>query len=232
MFYLDGRSKRTSHICPICKQEFIARKERKFCSRKCYFKYRSILMKSKPKEEFIRRLKKGWKKRKLQGWNGAKFFTEESKRKISEKARERALRRWNNPEEREKWLKALKIGGTIKGIQASLRAQKRRPTKPERQIMEIISELNLPFSYTGNGKLIIERYNPDFTDQEQRKIIEVFGDYWHSPKDEEKKRKVYNRNGYSLLVIWQHELSNLEEVKRRIQDYYYGTESIIREDEK
>lgn len=205
-------------ICNICDKEFKGRKERRFCSRKCYGIWRSNWMKTTwPKEEFSRRIRKGWKNRKP-GWNAAMFFTEESKRKMREKIREKALERWSDPKKKAKLLKTLKIGGSLKSIQASLRAQKRRPTKPEKEVMNLIEKLNLPFEYTGDGKFILERYNPDFVDKGNKRIIEVFGDYWHSKEDEIKRKEIYNKYGYSLIVIWQSELENPLAVELRLKE--------------
>lgn len=204
--------------CRICKKIFEGRKRSIVCSRECYGEHRSNFMKKWPKEEFIKRLKKGWKKRRKNGWKAVDYFTEDSKRRIAKASKERAIRRWSDPKERAKWLDSLKIGGTLKGIQASLRAQKRRPTKPEKEVMDLIEKLNLSYEYTGDGKVIIERYNPDFVDKENKRIIEVFGDYWHSKEDEIKRREIYNKYGYSLMVIWQSELEDLLAIKSRLME--------------
>lgn len=63
------------------------------------------------------------------------------------------------------------------------------------------------------GDFWIEKYNPDFVNVNgQKKILEVFGDYWHNlegrVEKDKKKIKIYKKYGYDCLVIWEHELKN------------------------
>lgn len=62
---------------------------------------------------------------------------------------------------------------------------KKNHTKPELIFEEICKKHNLHFKYTGDGSLWIgkqRKINPDFIQADGRKIvIEIFGDYWHSP---------------------------------------------------
>ncbi len=91
--------------------------------------------------------------------------------------------------------------------------------------LEFILKKNVPkeYKYVGNGRFFIEKYNPDFINiNGQKKIIELFGDYWHNkPGIKEKdarKMKVYKNYGYDCLVIWEKDLkkNNLE---KRILDF-------------
>lgn len=100
-------------------------------------------------------------------------------------------------------------------------AQQRKPTNPEKKLAEILNNyFPNEWKYTGDGSFSIKGYWPDFTNCNGRKeIIEVFGDYWHSPevigddwrKSELGKIMSYNSFGYSCLIIWQHELEELPE---------------------
>lgn len=60
-------------------------------------------------------------------------------------------------------------------------------TKPEHIFGGICKKNNLPFSYVGDGQLWIGQkgwklLNPDFIEANGKKIIvEILGDYWHSP---------------------------------------------------
>lgn len=91
-----------------------------------------------------------------------------------------------------------------------------KPTKPERRLRDII-EIACPgeYRYVGNGSFTIETLIPDFVNVNgQKKIIECFGDYWHSPRfttikpqqTEEGRKKVFAGFGYDCLVIWEHEI--------------------------
>jgi len=109
---------------------------------------------------------------------------------------------WANKENKERRLKSI-FGGLFK-----------RPTKPEKIIISLIKENNLPFNYVGDGKIwfrgINHSFNPDFLSKNPKHIIEVFGDYWHNRKDMKKRDKerlkTYKKYGYKTLVIWGHEL--------------------------
>ena len=60
--------------------------------------------------------------------------------------------------------------------------------------------------------------NPDFVDIKNKKIIEVFGDYWHTKKarcyEETEKGRIeyFAKFGYNTLVIWEKELKDIEAV--------------------
>jgi len=64
----------------------------------------------------------------------------------------------------------------------------------------------------------------NFINEEKKKIIEFFGDYWHSKEitgisyeEEERKRKThFNNYDYKVLVIWEKELKDIELLKRKI----------------
>jgi len=102
-----------------------------------------------------------------------------------------------------------------------IKGQNRRPTVPEKKLAEILNK-HFPneWKYTGDGSFSIESYWPDFTNCNGRKeVIEVFGDYWHSPvrigsdwrRSELGRIMAFNSFGYRCLIIWQHELKELTE---------------------
>ena len=102
-----------------------------------------------------------------------------------------------------------------------------KPNKIELILMNIITTNNIYLEYVGNGKIIIDKMNPDFINREQKKIVEVFGDYWHSGKSgmkcipEELKRTRYKRLGYELLIIWESEIleMNIENIVKKLNDF-------------
>jgi very-short-patch-repair endonuclease len=95
---------------------------------------------------------------------------------------------------------------------------KSRPFNNKEQILNSLICKN--FEYVGNGKFWIERFNPDFIDIKNKKIVELYGDYWHKLsgyKERDKRRLiVYKNNGYKTLVIWEHELKNLDILNKKI----------------
>lgn len=98
-----------------------------------------------------------------------------------------------------------------------------KPNKPEKIMINIIKENNLPFNYVGNGQVIIGGFCPDFLSKNPKYIIEVNGDYWHNlPKAKEKdkrKLKTYSKYGYKTLTIWEHELKNPNQVLNKINNF-------------
>lgn len=111
----------------------------------------------------------------------------------------------------------------IKFNQKRLKALCQKPTKPEKQLIEIIEENKLPYKYVGDGSFIIQGFNPDFVNVNgQKKIIEVFGRIWHETlvkhwnRTELGRVMIYNSYGYKTLVIWDDELKNKEAVAKRV----------------
>ena len=90
---------------------------------------------------------------------------------------------------------------------------KNSPNKPELQFIKICEKYNLPFKYTGDGSFWIENINPDFVDCNGKKVVvEVFGDYWHSPlfnlkikyyQTLEGRNEILKRYGWKLIVLWE-----------------------------
>ena len=81
-------------------------------------------------------------------------------------------------------------------------------------------EVNLlPKQYHLNvkGDVIIDRKIPDFINVNgQKKIIELFGEYWHPLSDEPKRKKTFKKFGYKTLVVWGKELSNTQKLTKKI----------------
>ena len=116
-----------------------------------------------------------------------------------------------------KWLKIHGISDDNR--KKMLKALLKRPTKPEKKLMKIIEDYNLPFKYVGNGALIIGGLNPDFISRDGKEIIEVFGTYWHNPEickgtmREDVRKAVFLQLGYKILILWEHELNANDEPK-------------------
>ncbi len=104
---------------------------------------------------------------------------------------------------------------------------KRRPTNAEGAVIRMIDEYKLPLLYTGNGSLTIGIKNPDFIHQTQKKVVEVFGDFFHSPlykhdmvwhQTFDGTTRYYKQRDYECLIIWQSDLSD-PEVATRLLTY-------------
>jgi hypothetical protein len=103
-------------------------------------------------------------------------------------------------------------------------------TTPEKKIEMILSELiGHNFKFTGNGSFWINRKNPDFTDVKNKKVIEVFGDYYHSEYFRKKfndfstneehqlnRENHFKQSGFNCLILWEIEIKNLDLCKDKI----------------
>lgn len=103
-----------------------------------------------------------------------------------------------------------------------------KPNKPEKQIINLIKQNNLPFNYVGDGKIWFSNnnhsFNPDFLSKNPKHIIEVFGDYWHkdTQKLDKERIRTYKKYGYKTLIIWEHELKNKDIVLNKIRKFING----------
>ena len=84
-------------------------------------------------------------------------------------------------------------------------------TKPERMFDEQTPDY---INQTSNGKFYVnfasgKIKNPDFIVRpvnQTKKVIEVFGRYWHKPEEEADIVKQYKQVGYDCLVLWEEEV--------------------------
>jgi G:T-mismatch repair DNA endonuclease (very short patch repair protein) len=100
---------------------------------------------------------------------------------------------------------------------AKARRHKTKPlkTKPESIFENICKKHNLPFRFVGDGSLWLGNANPDFIHNTHKVVVEIFGDYWHSPLLNgnirytgtlEGRRNQLKREGYKLIVLWESDL--------------------------
>jgi len=109
-----------------------------------------------------------------------------------------------------------------KTLKAIFKALKLKPNKSEKLLNKMLNQL-LPnqYKFVGDGKVILGSFCPDFINcNGKKKIIELYGDYWHNLSDWKKRDKrrliAYNKLGYKTLIIWEHELKDLTKVKEKI----------------
>jgi len=119
---------------------------------------------------------------------------------------------WQNDKIRKKQLNAIFKGMNI------------NPNKPETFLNNLLQQ-NFPnkFEYTGDGKVIIGGFCPDFVCNPSKRIIELYGDYWHNleswKKRDQRRLEAYKRYGFSTLIIWEHELKNPTLVTDKILEF-------------
>lgn len=135
-------------------------------------------------------------------------------KKVREKYSNRQIKLWQNSEYKEKQLKAIFEG------------YKLRPTKSERQLKRLLGKL-FPneYKYVGDGTFWINGKNPDFINVNgQKKVIELFGDYWHSKritglskkKHLQKRINHFAKYGFKTLIVWECELQDVKSLSRRL----------------
>jgi G:T-mismatch repair DNA endonuclease (very short patch repair protein) len=105
----------------------------------------------------------------------------------------------------------------------------KKPNKKEQVLIKLLKSNNFPYKYVGNGKVWLSGKNPDFINVNgQKKLIELFGDYWHNKKhfpqsnDEQSLSQHYKKYGFKCLIIWEKELKNSEKVIQKIREFEYG----------
>lgn len=108
-------------------------------------------------------------------------------------------------------------------------ARRKHPNSIEQKVIDLIDKNHLPFAY--NTRFRMGRWLPDFIAVDgSNRLIEIFGEYWHtkradSPTDTEEGRKeAFSKLGYSVLIIWEHELEDEGEVLDKIRKFGPGGE--------
>jgi very-short-patch-repair endonuclease len=97
---------------------------------------------------------------------------------------------------------------------------RKSPNKIEKEFMVFLNK-NWPnqYKFTGNKYNFVLNKKPDFTHVSEKKIIEIFGDYWHKGDNPQDYIDYYKAFGYNCLIFWEHEINNnlahvLEEIKK------------------
>lgn len=128
-----------------------------------------------------------------------KKHSEETKNKLSLGK----LSLWQNPDFVAKQMKA-------KGV---------TPNKTELWLEQFLNNLYPnEWKFVGDGQLIIAGKCPDFVNVNgQKKLIELWGDYWHKGENPQDRMDIFKKYGFSTLVIWGHELKDKDTVKNRIK---------------
>jgi very-short-patch-repair endonuclease/endogenous inhibitor of DNA gyrase (YacG/DUF329 family) len=202
---------------------------RKFCSRECYkqfcqtFEYR---------EKKSTKMKDLWQdsvfREKMAGVMKVICSSPEYREKKSKKIK--AL--WLDPEYKRNWLEKMKVKWSDLQykemvVKRTMEALQRKPNGLERAVCELLQNyFTNEWRYVGDGKVFIAGCVPDFIHKEEKWIIEVNGDYWHSlPEGKERdirKKEVYERCGYRLLEIWESEVKlDCRTVVNKIAEYFY-----------
>ncbi len=130
--------------------------------------------------------------------------TKEWKKKISILM----TRKWRNSIFRDKQIKAIMNSQVIK------------PNKPEIFLTQLLNKI-LPneYKYVGDGQFILGGKCPDFFNVNgKKKLIELYGDYWHKNDNPQDRIDYFKKYGFDTLVIWESELQK-QDLKSRILEF-------------
>lgn len=204
--------------CLICENE-VKKESRKFCSNSCCRKYWWANSNSDKIEEWKKSVSIGVsnyykehpEKKKQISNSVFKFYQDHPERKgksetmkknlskaimghiVSDKTREIirkcAYKQWEDPE------MAKKVFGT-------------RGKSWEEENLFSLLQIYFPnyWEYTGTGKYKIGRKVPDFMNIEHKKIIELYGDYYHKEDIPQDRINYFKQFGYDCLIFWASEI--------------------------
>ena len=97
-------------------------------------------------------------------------------------------------------------------IKSILKGLIKRPTSYEKKISNLCIEHNLPFVYTGDGRILIGYKNPDFVDEKDKVVIEVFlsyfkiRDYGSIENYMKQRSEHFSKYGYKTIFINEKEI--------------------------
>ena len=94
-----------------------------------------------------------------------------------------------------------------------------KPTSIEVKFMDICTKNNFPLQYVGNGECWIGRKNPDFINFDHKLLVEVLGEYWHTPKEAERRKEFFALHGYQTLLIWQKEFKHIDLIIKKTRKW-------------
>jgi len=104
-----------------------------------------------------------------------------------------------------------------------IETSKRKPNKIEVEFLKIILQAcPNEYIYVGDYSMIIGGKCPDYMNVNgKKKLIELFGDYWHEKGSEWKRIEHFSCFGFDCLVIWESELKTKpkEEIVSKIRNF-------------
>jgi very-short-patch-repair endonuclease len=78
-----------------------------------------------------------------------------------------------------------------------------KPNKLEKSFMIFLGE-EAPneWRYVGDGSVWIAGKNPDFIHKVERRVIELFGSYWHKKEEEKERVSHFEKYGFECIIVW------------------------------
>jgi hypothetical protein len=107
-------------------------------------------------------------------------------------------------------------------VSKQMRARRLKPNKAELGLLSLLEVFG--FEYVGDGlrkDFIIGGKCPDYSNNDH-KLIELFGDYWHRDEDPQDKIDHYKKYGFDSLIIWERELKDKQVVLAKVKQFIKG----------
>ena len=104
-------------------------------------------------------------------------------------------------------------------VSKQMKARNVYPNKEEKRLESILNKF-FPneYKYVGDGEFILAGKCPDFVNVNgKKKIIELYGEYWHRNDDPQDRIDLFKQYGYDTLVIWERELKEIKFLEEKIQ---------------
>jgi len=197
------------------------------------------------KEYWLKRTQQRWDDAESDGWKEKhrksviESWKDDEERKKEQSRMEREDNRFlrfkrNKPEEflelcelrsaiQLKKMSNIKFKNQV--VRNSMLGAQRKPNKLEQRFDNFLQK-HFPgeYKYTGDGSFILAGKCPDFTNiNSKKKIIEIFGDYWHQADDPEERKEIFGEYGFDTLILWERCINNIQEdvLKGFTQEFTY-----------
>jgi hypothetical protein len=151
-------------------------------------------------------------------WNKNKSWSEDVKAKMRKPKRNTEKMKWRRSEDH---IKIILKNPLMRG----------KPNKKEIALFERVQFIS-PNNYALNVKgdiLIIGSKVPDIVNiNGQKKLVELFGDYYHGEKitgrtkEQEERQRInyFKKFGWDTLIVWEHELKNLQNLESKLTEFF------------
>lgn len=198
-------------VCPRCGSPIFMTKgnrNRDYCSLKCRYTIGNRRGKTYASGD------KGALKRKKKMEEFYSF--EENRKKMGAGGRSTWNIRKNNPEKLKEWFMRFRSKDNSNHF---VSGENHKKTKPERELEIILKELGLSeWKFTGDGSYPIAGKFPDFYDGD-KKIIEVFGGYWHKKEEEQERIEHFRKHGYDCIILWDHQFGDKASIRDTVSQF-------------
>lgn len=161
---------------------------------------------------------------------------------VKKRHSEGAIKAFLNPEVRERISKGIKLAKStpeFKNAQSKRSIEQwkdeeyirkvidglnRNPNKPELELQYILNNL-FPNEYAYNGNFecgfTLMGKIPDFVNVNgKKKVIELYGDYWHRNDDPQDRIELFKKLGYECIVVWEAELKDKEKLIMKLLEFH------------